>query len=544
MPVKLKSEPQIRHFISSLLFSTMCSVAVSVLMTLAMPPARAQPVSWKPAMEIQGDTDISNLGTPIDAIQAYAGKNDQGTDKAATDLTVDDTTFHAIQAIQNSNAIYGDGTISITTGAKAQFYPGYVRAVADDKSQLNALPTSTGVSSNYSMVVSNGISYSGLAIGTLTFSNLQPGHLYQMQIWGLAQNGRRNLVNFIDSLQNIGTIDTGALLPKTGPLVPGHPYGQSIIGVFLAKNSTAAIDWGGGDGNTQPGVSAIALRDVTTVPGMKETVAAIGPPPPIQPIHDPSGFDEWQDLTYTRIGHHSLKLDLFVPRDATKPVPLVVYIHGGGWSGLDKTEGFANALIHRGFALARVDYRLSGEAIWPAQIYDCKAAVRWLRAHASDYGYGSDKIGAMGDSAGGHLVAMLGLTNDNPEFEGDEGTPKASSSVQAVADYFGPSDLTTLSVDVAGGAVPRLLGGLPANMIDKARSASPLYNTTSKAPPFVIVHGELDQIVPIQQSTNLNNALIKAGVKSQMYVMKGKPHGANEEPAMDLVVALFNEYLR
>jgi hypothetical protein len=339
-----------------------------VLVSLVAPLAPAQPIAWKPASGIQSDADISNLGVPVDAIQAYAGKNVQGSGQAAIDLTIGETVFHAIQGSPNSDTTYGDGTISITTGAKAQFFSGSVRVVADDKSQLNALPTSAGVSSHYSTVVSNGIFYPGLAVGTLSFANLKPGHIYQVQIWALAQNGRHTLVHFIDSLENIGVIDAGALLPKTGALTPGLPYGQSIIGVFSARDSTASIDWGGGDGDTSPGVSAIALRDVTDVPGMKDTVAAIGPPPPIQPIHDPSGFDEWKDLTYTRIGHHSLRLDLFMPRGVIGPVPLVVYIHGGGWGGLDKTEGFADGIIHRGFALARVDYRLSGEAIWPAQI--------------------------------------------------------------------------------------------------------------------------------------------------------------------------------
>jgi dipeptidyl aminopeptidase/acylaminoacyl peptidase len=112
-----------------------------------------------------------------------------------------------------------------------------------------------------------------------------------------------------------------------------------------------------------------------------------------------------------------------------------------------------------------------------------------------------------------------------------------------VADYFGPSNLITLGDNVAGGAVPRLLGGLPADRMDEARQASPLFNITRQAPPFVIVHGDADQIVPIQQSKDLYNALVNAGIDAQMYVMKGKPHGANEGPAMDLVVAMFNKYL-
>jgi acetyl esterase/lipase len=517
---------------------------VLVMSGFSMSTIRAQGIAWKPATAIQGDTDISTLGKPVDAVQAYAGKNVQGSGKATTDLTIGDTTFHAIQSVGNSNATYGDVMISITTGAKTQFYTGNIQPAADGKSQSNALPTSAGVSSNYSTVVSNGAAYPGLAIGAINLAQLTPGHIYEIQIWSLMQNGRPDLVNFIDSLQNIGTLDAGALLPKKGALTPGQPYGQSVTGIFLAKEPTASIDWGAGDGNPFPGISAIALRDVTGLPGMEETVAAVGPPPPIQPIHDPSGFDEWKNVTYARLGHHSLKIDLLVPSDAAKPVPLVVYIHGGGWAGLDKTEGFANGLVHRGFAVARVDYRLSGEAIWPAQIYDCKAAVRWLRAHASDYGCGGDKIGAMGDSAGGHLVSMLGLTNGNPQFEGDEGTPGVSSSVQAVADYFGPSDLTTLGIHVAGDAVPRLLGGLPADMMSTARQASPIFNINSQAPPFVIVHGDADQIVPVQQSIDLYNALIKAGVDAQLYVIKGKPHGANDEHAMDLVSDMFNKDLR
>ncbi len=208
-------------------------------------------------------------------------------------------------------------------------------------------------------------------------------------------------------------------------------------------------------------------------------------------------------MPYAVVGGHRLRLDLYVPAQAPRPVPLVVYIHGGGWSGLDRTEGFANGLLRRGFALACVEYRLSQEAPFPAQIQDCKAAVRWLRAHAADYGYGADKIGAEGDSAGGHLVSLLGVTAGNPVLEGaDEGNPGVSSRVQAVADYFGPSDFTVFDPKAAGGAVPKLLGGPIDQNMEKARLASPLFQVTADACPFVIVQGDQDAIVPPKQSTD------------------------------------------
>ena len=265
------------------------------------------------------------------------------------------------------------------------------------------------------------------------------------------------------------------------------------------------------------------------------------------PLKSPPGFngiDVWKNVVYTRVKNHSLKLDIYIPQEAPRPVPLVIYIHGGGWSALDKTEGFANFLLSHGFAVASIDYRFSQEEIFPAQLDDCKAAVRWLRAHAADYGYGADKIGAIGDSAGGHLVSMLGVTGNDPKWEGTEGNPGVSSSVQAVADYFGPSNLLTMNPTVAGNAVPRLIGGLPSQIPDKAREASPISYVSAKACPFIIVQGDSDVIVNPQQSIDLNAALQKAGVDSQLYLIKGAGHGANDEKARGLVVALFKKYLQ
>jgi acetyl esterase/lipase len=265
------------------------------------------------------------------------------------------------------------------------------------------------------------------------------------------------------------------------------------------------------------------------------------------PLKSPPGFngiDVWKDIEYANVKGHSLKLDIYIPEKGSRPLPLVVYIHGGGWMAGDKTEGLANSVLQHGFALACVEYRFSQVTIFPAQIEDCKAAVRWLRAHASDYGYNPDKIGAWGDSAGGHLVSMLGVTSKHPELEGDEGNPEVSSQVQAVCDFYGPSNLLLMDPRIADSAVPKLLGGPIDQNQEKARKASPLFYVTSDACPFLIVHGDKDPIVPIQQSIDLNDTLQKAGVESTLYIVKGGGHGFGDPNAYESVIKFFTHYLK
>ena len=516
----------------------------AVLLTLSASQIMAQGVAWKPATGIKGDADISQMGTPLDALSAYGGNNFQGSGEPASDITIGDTTF---RVARKSGDAYGDGTISIAGGTPLQFNNGNDRPQPDVASFYNALPIGNGVSSNYSKVVGNLAYFKAGPVGAITFSQLTPGHLYQVQLWALVQNHWKTVSEFSDDLGNAASLDAMANVPKTGPLTAGQTYGQTLLGLFQAKDATASIDWAAGDGTPYPAFSAVALRDVTSVPGTAEAVAAIKAPGPVQPRTDVPGFsgvDGWQGITYARVGRHNLKLDIFIPHGLSRPVPLVVYIHGGGWGGLDRTEGFANGLLQHGFALATVDYRLSGEAPYPAQIQDCKAAIRWLRAHAADYGYGADKIGAIGDSAGGHLVALLGVTAGNSALEGDEGNPGVSSRVQAVADYFGPTDLVELDPHETQGPIVDLLGGAVEQKQDLARLASPLFLVTADACPFVIVHGDSDRLVPIQQSIDFYNALQKAGVPSQFYTMPHAGHGANNPQASQLVVALFDKYLR
>jgi acetyl esterase/lipase len=270
-------------------------------------------------------------------------------------------------------------------------------------------------------------------------------------------------------------------------------------------------------------------------------------PPAVAP-QKRDGINVWKDLEYANVDGHSLKLDLYIPEHISHPAPLIINIHGGGWMALDKTEMVARGILQHGFAVASIDYRLSQTAIFPAQIYDCKAAVRWLRAHAGEYGLKADKIGAWGDSAGGHLVSLLGTTANHPEFEGDEGNTNISSQVQAVCDFYGPSDFLSIPLPaadtLADAALPKLLGGRIEQNREKARQASPLFYVSSNACPFLIVHGDKDSLVPLQQSIELNDALQKAGVASELYIVQGGGHGFNSPEAFAKVIAFFKQYLK
>ena len=258
-----------------------------------------------------------------------------------------------------------------------------------------------------------------------------------------------------------------------------------------------------------------------------------------------------RNLLYASPGNLPQRLDLYVPSDLDKPPPIVLWIHGGSWQLGDKENPMPLPLTKLGFALASIDYRLSQQAIFPAQIYDCKAAVRWVRAHAATYGYDADRIGVIGASAGGHLAALLGTTGNDPKLEGDEGNAGVSSAVQAVVDYFGPTDFISLPDQVTpeqranlDNPVTHLLGGAAwnqgpvATMQAIARLASPVLHVSADACPFFILHGDRDPIVPLQQSVELNDALKKAGVQSTLMVIRGGGHGFSD-PSSALAATQF-----
>lgn len=263
---------------------------------------------------------------------------------------------------------------------------------------------------------------------------------------------------------------------------------------------------------------------------------------PTQAFAELNAFDDYKihrDLSYVEQGSKAQQLDLYIPATVgSDPLPLVVWIHGGGWTSGSKKHCPATPLLSRGYAVASIDYRLSQEALFPAQIHDCKAAVRWLRANAKKYNLDPNRIGVWGSSAGGHLAALLGMTGDSLAFEGLLDTQDVSSRVQAVCNWFGPSDFVSLASqsgpdshmdhNAPNSPESRLLGGpLPTRMA-AAKVASPITHVSHNVPPFLIMHGDKDPLVPHQQSIQLHNALDLSGVKSQLVLLKGVGHGGRE----------------
>ena len=251
------------------------------------------------------------------------------------------------------------------------------------------------------------------------------------------------------------------------------------------------------------------------------------PPKASDNIDIPPGVRWLRDLPYIPDGHESHKLDLYLPKKAIGPLPVIVWVHGGGWKDGDKDWRRAVPLVPKGYAVANINYRLSQQAIFPAQIEDCKAAIRWLRANAHTYNIDPNHIGAWGPSAGGHLVALLGTTGGVKELEGTGGNLGQSSRVQCVVDWFGPTDLATMGgrYDRPDSSVARLLGGPVQKNKEKADRASPLHYVTKDAAPFLIMHGDEDNVVPISQSIKLAEALRRAGVEVTLQIYKGSGHG-------------------
>ncbi|MDD5265172.1 MAG: alpha/beta hydrolase [Candidatus Bipolaricaulis sp.] len=259
------------------------------------------------------------------------------------------------------------------------------------------------------------------------------------------------------------------------------------------------------------------------------------------------------DIEYAVVDGISLALDLVLPdAPSARPAPVVVYIHGGAWISGDKDPSRASEVLGPRYAVASVNYRLAQQAPFPAQIHDCKAAVRWLRAHAAIYGIDPHRIGAWGPSAGGHLAALLGTSDGIAELEGTVGDSiGVSSRVQAVCDSFGPIDLVTLvdptgDVDVGAAYSPvgRLLGGPRDEHTELARLASPITHIDETDPPFLILHGDADDVVPYSQSVAFHQALAAAGVDASLYLVGRGAHGGFPPFVDELVKAFFDRVLR
>jgi acetyl esterase/lipase len=246
-------------------------------------------------------------------------------------------------------------------------------------------------------------------------------------------------------------------------------------------------------------------------------------------------------------------LDLVVP-DATMPgkialPPLIIYIHGGGWLSGDKSQNAAISLVSHGFAVASLNYRLTDEAKFPAQVDDCRAAIRFLRQNADKFHFDGNRIGLFGNSAGGHLVSLLALTDDE-KMPGDAAVPAPiSAKVQAVCDWNGVTDFKTVLKQLPeekgkDKMVSQLLGGMPDQLPEIAAKASPITYVSKAAPPFLIIHGNADDVVPYAQSIELNDALKKAGTDVQMITIEKGTHNLFNDETLALTTRFFEEKLK
>lgn len=238
-----------------------------------------------------------------------------------------------------------------------------------------------------------------------------------------------------------------------------------------------------------------------------------------------------RDVVFGQAGEVVLKLDIFSPTNEGQAFPVVMYVHGGGWkmgskSMLSMIQGPAE-LLRRGFAVVAINYRLGPDHKFPAMLEDAKCAVRFLRSHAKEFNLDPDHIGAMGDSAGGHLAALLGLTDSRAGFDGTGGWSNVPSRVQAVVDFYGPTDFSAHTKPA--GKFERLLlrDGFGATGPDDPilQRASPITYVSTNAPPFLILHGDHDSLVSIQQSQELHAKLKAAGTSSTFVVITNFSHG-------------------
>ncbi len=266
----------------------------------------------------------------------------------------------------------------------------------------------------------------------------------------------------------------------------------------------------------------------------------------------PEGTIVHRDLPYVTDGHERQKLDLYLPK-AEEELPLIIWIHGGAWLAGSKDNGIPLGYLADGYAVASINYRLSQHAIFPAQIEDCKAAVRWLRANAQKYNLEANHFGAWGPSAGGHLVAMLGTTGDVNAFDVGEHL-EVSSRVQAVADYFGPTDFLQMDEHRPSNGMihntpdspeSQLVGGYIQENKEKVAKANPITYVTKDDAPFLVIHGDSDPLVPHHQSELLEAALKKAEVPVSFYTVKGAGHGGFRDPNVPkLTKQFFDKHLK
>lgn len=263
--------------------------------------------------------------------------------------------------------------------------------------------------------------------------------------------------------------------------------------------------------------------------------------------------DTQADIEYAKVGETSLKLDLHRPQGENPP--LIVYVHGGGWRAGSKEDVPIADLYDKGFAIASVNYRLSTQAVFPAQVHDIKAAIRFLRAKEGLYHINASKIAIIGSSAGGHLAVLVGMSNRNPELEGKVGEHlDQSSDVQVIVSYYGASNLQTIlsqstqqGLDFRIPALKLLLGDTPDKKPELTKLASPVTHLDKKDPPLLLIHGDADPQMPPQQSQELAKAYESLGLPVTLLMLSGSLHGGAEfydEERTAIVAKFLDKVLR
>jgi arylsulfatase A len=266
-----------------------------------------------------------------------------------------------------------------------------------------------------------------------------------------------------------------------------------------------------------------------------------------------AAVEEFEALTYAKYGDREMQLDLFKPKDQKGPLPAIIWIHGGGWKNGTRKGGakMARYFAERNYVAVSISYRLSGEAPYPAQIEDCKAAVRWLRANAKTYGIDPERIGAIGHSAGGHLAALLATSNDVAELEGDGGNASYSSTIQAAVPMGAQTDLETdriRSMTAQSGADiwHEFLGGSLDKNEAMYQLASPRRHLDKNDPPLIFIAGELDNLDT--QAVPIRDDMRRLQIPSGILVIPNAPHNFTTEPhwfelAMSTAVFFFDTHL-
>jgi len=256
------------------------------------------------------------------------------------------------------------------------------------------------------------------------------------------------------------------------------------------------------------------------------------------------------DVVYAKPGETELKLDIAWPSEGDGPFPAVLVIHGGAWrtGKKDHMRGILTEFASRGYVAVSPQYRFCPQDKFPAQVHDVKAAVRWIKSHTKEYKVDPGHVGAIGFSAGAHLALMLGLTGPQDGLEGEVSDSAPSTKIQAIVNYFGPTDLN--STDLPGESKPLIrdfLGVLAEEKPDLAAKASPLTFVTHDDPPVLTFHGTKDAVVPSSQATKLSEKLTSAGVSGRVVLLVGEGHGWKGDElkeTMNETFSFFDHYLK